>query len=96
MKTEKPKALLKKIYIINRQTGQTDFTIENQVQYGYYWRWFLTQNDIKKALEVFCDLTETTQDEYLKDFNLIDLVNCFSINYIAKRVNNGYKRRPRT
>lgn len=85
MKTEKPKKLLKPIYLINRETGQVDITIENQVQYGYYWGWFLKQDDIKKALEVFCDLTETPQDEYLKDFDLIELVNCFSINYIAQR-----------
>ena len=46
----KPKPLLKKIYITNRETGNIDIIIENQVQYGYYWNWFLQQNDIKKAL----------------------------------------------
>lgn len=85
MKSAKPKKLLKKIYIINRETGQTDFVIENQTQYDYYWNWFLKQNDIKKGVEVFSDLTETSQDEYLKDFDLLELVNCFSINYIAQR-----------
>ena len=80
----KPKPLLKKIYITNRETGNIDIVIENQVQYGYYWNWFLQQNDIKKALEVFCDLTETPQDEYLKDFDLVELVNCLSINYHAR------------
>ena len=85
MKTDKPKPLLKKIYITNRETGQVDIVIENQIQYGYYWAWFLRQADIKKALEVFCDLTETPQDEYLKDFDLVELINCFSINYFAQR-----------
>lgn len=81
----KIKLLLRPIYLINRETGHVDVKIVNQKQYDYYYKWFLKQNDVKSAIKVFCDVCEQSQEEFLKDFNLIELVNCLSNNYIAKR-----------
>ena len=62
MKSTKPKKLLKKIFIINRETGHTDFVIENQTQYDYYWNWFLKQNDILPNEEIMFILIQIYQN----------------------------------
>lgn len=77
--------LPKKIYIINRQTGNTDYVVETYDQYKTMYDYFLTQNDVKRAVKVFSEIWNETQAKFLKDFNLIELINCFSNNYYAKR-----------
>ena len=79
------KKLPKKIYIINRQTGNTDYVVETYEQYKTMYNYFLTMNDVKQAVKVFADIWNESQSKFLKDFDLIELVNCFSNNYLAKR-----------
>ena len=82
------KPLFKKIYIINRETGQVDYTIETEKQYRTMYDYMLTQNDIKSAVKVFSEMWNETPQKFVKDFDLIELINCFSINYIAKKGRN--------
>ena len=81
------------INIINRTTGNTVFRVETKDQYIKAYNFILNNNDVKMAIKVFCDMSNQTKKELLADFNLVELINCFSTNYhaniIRKRVDNG-------
>lgn len=79
------KPLFKKIYIINRQTGNVDYVVETDSQYKLIYDYFLTLNDIKQAIKVFSEMWDEPQTKFLKDFDLIELINCFSTRYMAKK-----------
>lgn len=83
MKLEKP------ILIINRQTGLPDYIVETKRQYNLMIKYFKNMNDVKMAIKVFSEMSGQTKTELLKDFNLIELVNCFSTRYIAKAQGRG-------
>ena len=75
---------LEKIIILkNRQTHDTEAVIDDKKQYDNIYKQLLQFNDIKQAIKVFCDLQNKTEKELLQDFNLVELVNCFSTRFMA-------------
>lgn len=80
----KSKELFKPILIINREDGQVERVITNELQYNTMWNYMLDMNDINTAINVFSDFTGQTVDQLLKDFNLVELINCFSTRYQAQ------------
>lgn len=81
--------LEKPILIINRQTGLPDHIVETKRQYELAYKYFINMNDVKMAIKVFSEMSGQTKTELLKDFNLIELVNCFSTRYMAKAHGRG-------
>lgn len=80
----KSKELFKPILIINREDGQVEWVITNELQYREMYNYMLCMNDINTAINVFSDFTGQTVDQLLKDFNLVELINCFSTRYQAQ------------
>ena len=81
MKTEN---LQKPIIIINRQTGRIEKIIKTKPDYEITYKQICNLPSMKKAIETWCDYTETTKSELLKDFNLVELINTFSVDYHAQ------------
>ena len=79
------KKLFRKIYIYNRETGNTDYIIETEKQYRTMYDYMLTLNDVKTAVSTFSEMWNEPSNKFLKDFDLIELINCFSTRYIAKK-----------
>ena len=48
----------------------------------------LTLNDVKTAVATFSEMWNEPSNKFLKDFDLIELINCFSTRYIAKKGRN--------
>ena len=76
--------LAKPILIINREDGQVERTIETKEQYNLEYKYFTRMHDIATALNVYSDFTGQPIGKILYDFNLVELVNCFSTRYMAK------------
>lgn len=76
--------LLKPILIINRENGQVERVVETKEQYDQEYEYFTRMNDVATAIQVFCDFTNQTVGELLLDFNLVELINCFSTRYQAQ------------
>lgn len=79
--------LKKSILIKNRQNGDIETRVDTKKEYDYIYKQMLKLNDIKMAIKVFCDLQGVTEKELIKDFNLVELVNCFSTRYMAITIN---------
>lgn len=76
--------LLKPILLINRQTGNVDMVIRDKKTYVKIYAQMCNMNDVSMAIKVWCDYTNQTKRELLRDFNLSELVNTFSTRYIAQ------------
>ena len=72
------------IYLINRQNGHIDMVIKTKKQYVQVYAQMCNMNDVSIALKVWCDFTNQTKRELLRDFSLIELVNTFSTRYMAQ------------
>ena len=72
------------IYLINRQNGNIDMVIKTKKQYVQVYAQMCNMNDVSMALKVWCDFTNQTKRELLRDFSLIELVNTFSTRYMAQ------------
>ena len=76
--------LQKPILIINRQTGNVDHIVKDKKDYVSTYGQMVNMNDVETAIKVWCDFTNQTKRQLLKDFNLIELINVFSTRYIAQ------------
>ena len=72
------------IYLINRQNGHIDMVIKTKKQYIQVYAQMCNMNDVSMAIKVWCDFTNQTKRELLRDFSLIELVNTFSTRYMAQ------------
>lgn len=72
------------IVVVNRQNGDVVKVIEDKKTYVAVYSQLLKMNDVKTALEVWCDFTHQTKRELLRDFNLSELINTFSTRYLAR------------
>lgn len=79
----KPTKLPKLILIKNRQTGDIETRIDTKEDYDNIYKQILEFNDVKQAIQIYCDLQGKTKKEFLKDFNLIEIINCFSTRFMA-------------
>lgn len=84
--------LKKPIAIINRQHGQVERVVYTKQQYLNMYATICHMNDVEMAIKIWCDFTEKNKKELLRDFDLIELINCFSTNYIAQYCNSKRKR----
>ena len=76
--------LLKPIFLINRQTGHIDMVINTKKEYVRVYAQICHFNDVERAIKVWCDFTNQTRKELLREFSLIELVNTFSTRYMAQ------------
>lgn len=58
--------------------------IKTKKQYVQVYAQMCNMNDVSIALKVWCDFTNQTKRELLRDFSLIELVNTFSTRYMAQ------------
>lgn len=72
------------IFLINRENGHIDMVIKTKKQYVQVYAQMCNMNDVSMAIKVWCDFTNKTKRELLRDFSLIELVNTFSTRYIAQ------------
>ena len=79
--------LKKPIAIINRQNGKVVKIVDNRQDYLTLYHQMCQFNDVKMAIKVWCDFTNQTKLELLRDFDLMELINCFSTRYIAQYCN---------
>lgn len=79
----KDQKLEKLILIKNRQTGDIETRIDTKADYDNIYKQILEFNDVKQAIKIYCDLQGKTKKEFLQDFNLIEIINCFSTRYMA-------------
>lgn len=71
------------ILLINRQNGHVEMKIETKKQYVQVYAQICNMNDVSMAIKVWCDFTNQTKRELLRDFTLTELVNTFSTRYMA-------------
>lgn len=72
------------IFLINRENGHIDMVIKTKKQYVQVYAQMCNMNDVSMAIKVWCDFTNKTKRELLRDFSLIELVNTFSTRYMAQ------------
>lgn len=80
----KDEELRSPIYLINRQNGHIDMVITTKKQYVQVYAQLTKMNDVSKAIEVWCDFTNQTKRELLRQFTLMELANTFSTRYMAQ------------
>ena len=69
---------------MNREDGQVERVITTYEQYIEMYKYICQMNDVAMAIKVFSDFSGKTKRELLYDFNLVELINCFSTRYLAK------------
>lgn len=81
--------LEKPILIINRHDYSTELVIYTKKTYDEVYKQICEYNDVKQAIKVFCDLQNKTEKELLQEFNLVELINCFSTRFLARTVKDN-------
>jgi hypothetical protein len=76
--------LRKPILLINRQNGHVDMVIKTKKEYVRTYAQICELNDVATAIKVWCDYTNQTKRELLRDFTLVELINTFSTRYMAQ------------
>lgn len=76
------------IEIFNRETGERDMLIKTKKQYVKVYAQMCEFNDVATAIKVWCDLSNCTKRELLREFTLVELTNTFSTRYFARAFNN--------
>lgn len=69
---------------MNREDGQVERVITTYEQYVEMYNYICQMNDVATAIKVFSDFSGKSKNELLYDFNLVELINCFSTRYLAK------------
>lgn len=72
------------IEIFNRETGERDMLITTKKQYVKVYSQMCEFNDVATAIKVWCDLSNCTKKELLRQFTLVELTNTFSTRYFAR------------
>lgn len=72
------------IEIFNRETGERDMLITTKKQYVKVYSQMCEFNDVATAIKVWCDLSNCTKRELLREFTLVELTNTFSTRYFAR------------
>ena len=72
------------IEIFNRETGERDMLITTKKQYVKVYSQMCEFNDVATAIKVWCDLSNCTKKELLREFTLVELINTFSTRYFAR------------
>lgn len=69
---------------MNRQTGDVDMIVKTKKQYIKVYAQIVEMNDVSTAIKVWCDYTNQSKKELLRDFSLKELINTFSTRYMAQ------------
>lgn len=72
------------IEIFNRETGERDLLITTKKQYVKVYAQMCEFNDVANAIKVWCELSNCSKKELLRDFTLVELTNTFSTRYFAR------------
>lgn len=81
--------LEKPIIIFNRHDYSTELVIYTKKIYDEVYKQICEYNDVKQAIKVFCDLQNKSEKELLQEFNLVELINCFSTRFLARAVKDN-------
>ena len=79
------------VEIFNRETGSRELLIISKKEYVKVYSQMCEFNDVATAIKVWCELTNCTKQELLREFSLVELVNTFSTRYFARVFNNQPK-----
>lgn len=79
------------IEIFNRETGSREMLIKTKREYVKVYSQMCEFNDVATAIKVWCDLSNCTKRELLREFTLVELTNTFSTRYFARVYSNQTK-----